>query len=108
MTMIRTALAAALFAGSIAATPAIASGPPASRTVAYADLDLSRPRDVSRLRRRIASALETVCGSYATSESWAEREISRCRADAQARAAGELARLVNRSVQTADARSGGR
>jgi len=101
--MIRTALATALVAASLAATPAAAYGPPARQAVSYADLDLSRSADVARLHRRLAAALENVCGSYATSESWQESEIARCRAGARAEADAQLARLTGRAVQVAAA-----
>ncbi|HEV2818387.1 MAG TPA: UrcA family protein [Allosphingosinicella sp.] len=101
--MIRTALSAALFAAAIAAAPASAFAPPSSQPVSYAGLDLSRPADAARLRRRIAAALENVCGSYATSESWEEREIARCRAGARAAADAQLAGLTGRAVQVAAA-----
>jgi UrcA family protein len=101
MTMTRTALFAALFAASIAGTPAAAFAPPASQSVSYADLDLSRPADAERLRHRIAAAFEQVCGSYATSESWEAGEIARCRAAARAQADTQLARLAGRNIQVA-------
>jgi len=100
--MTKFTLAAAL-AASIAAAPAVAYQPPARQAVSYADLDLSRPADVARLRQRLADAYENVCGSYATSESWQEREIARCRAGAQAGADAQLARLAGTGVQVAAA-----
>ena len=100
--MIKYTLAAAL-AASLAAAPAAAFGPPASQAVSYADLDLSRPADLARLRMRIARALENVCGSYATSESWDEHDITRCRAAARTQADAQLARLANRAIQVAQA-----
>jgi UrcA family protein len=102
MTMTRSTLAAAL-AASLAAAPAAAYAPPERQAVSYADLDLSRPADVARLHRRLADALENVCGSYATAESWAEHEIARCRAEARTRADAQLARLTGRAVQVAAA-----
>jgi UrcA family protein len=100
MIMTRTALIAAA-AAMLATMPALAQAAPAGRTVGYADLDLSRPSDVARLRARIAGALESVCGSYATSESWQEREIARCRAEARTQADAQLARHTSRTVQIA-------
>ncbi len=100
--MTKFALAAAL-AASLAAAPAVAYAPPTRQAVSYADLDLSRPADVARLRQRLADALENVCGSYATSESWQEREIARCRAGARAEADAQLARLAGGTVQVAAA-----
>jgi len=98
-------LIAALVAGGLAA-PAAALAPPAQRTVSYADLDLTRGGDVARLRRRIAGAIEEVCGGYAAAESWAEPEISRCRAEARNRAEGQLAAILERRVRLASAGSG--
>lgn len=104
--MTKFALAAALAAAGVASAPAAAFEPAASQAVGYSDLDLSRPADVARLRQRIGAALEAACGSFATSESWAEREIARCRSGARARAEAQLARLVDRNVQVARAASG--
>ena len=104
--MTKFALAAARAAGCAAMTPAAAFAPAAGQAVGYADLDLSHPAGVARLRQRIAAALEDVCGSYAASEPWAEREIARCRAGAQARADAQLARLVERNVELARAGTG--
>jgi len=100
--MTKFALAAAL-AASLAAAPALAYAPPTRQAVSYADLDLSRPADVARLRQRLADALENVCGSYATSESWQEHEIARCRAGARVEADAQLARLAGGAVQVAAA-----
>ena len=100
--MTKFALAAAL-AASLAAAPAAAYAPPARQSVSYADLDLSRPADAARLRQRLADALENVCGSYATSESWQQREIARCRAGARAEADAQLARLTGAAIQVAAA-----
>jgi len=93
----------ALAAAFAIAMPAAAHALPASQAVSYADLDLSRPADVARLRQRLADALENVCGSYATSESWQEREIARCRAGARAEADARLARLTGGAIQVAAA-----
>ena len=100
--MIRTPLTALLVAGVAVAAPASVFGAPAHRTaVAYADLDLSKPADVARLRRRIAAALDEVCGSYAAAESADDYGISRCRAAARAGAERQLASILGGSVQVA-------
>jgi UrcA family protein len=67
----------------------------AEKAIHYGDLDLSRPDDATTLRHRIARALETVCGSYATVEPSQTDTIDRCRADARQRADTELARVMN-------------
>ena len=105
--MTRIALIAALVAGC-AAIPAVpASAAPAGRmAVSYADLDLSRPSDRARLRRRIATAIDALCGSHATAESSADAEISRCRTEARAGAETQLASILGRAVQVAEANVG--
>jgi UrcA family protein len=102
--MTRTALVAAFFAGLAVTSPAAALAAPAGRVaVNYADLDLSRPADVARLRRRISAALDEVCDSHASAESAADDEISRCRAEGRAEAEEQLAHILNRAVQMAQA-----
>ncbi|MCJ2176968.1 UrcA family protein [Novosphingobium album (ex Hu et al. 2023)] len=55
-----------------------AAGP--FRRVNLADLDLSQPADVTRLRHRLAQAVEFVCGNYATTEQWQIEKVNNCRA----------------------------
>lgn len=70
----KTLIAAAALAAAWTGTPATAQ---ASRHIATADLDLSRPADVHRLDARIAAAARRVCadrsstlyGSYAAARS---------------------------------------
>jgi UrcA family protein len=64
-------------------------------TVAYGDLDLTNASDVARLRRRVAAATETVCGSYAQSSDAEAYEITRCRREVKTRVDQQLARLIN-------------
>jgi UrcA family protein len=96
--MYKPILVAALLA-SPNMMPASAHGPAgsadnrATQVVRYDDLDLSRRGDRARLDRRVAAAIETLCGSYATSFSFEEEEIARCRAAARANADVQLARL---------------
>lgn len=59
------------------ATPAFAQK---TASVRLDDLDLSRPGDVSLLNRRVASAKEAVCGSYAGARDGQEDRITQCRA----------------------------
>ncbi len=90
----------------LTAAPALASQPEsAARTVHYADLNLATPVGVKTLHRRIATALEAVCGSYAGTESAGMAneadEITRCRAAAQAKADVQVAAIVSRNVRLA-------
>ena len=89
-----------LAAASIALAPASAVAEPSgpSRSISYADLDLSRASDVTKLRRRIALAMESVCGSYATVEPYRADEITRCRAQAKAGVDQQLAQIAERQA----------
>lgn len=78
-----------------AAVPATAAEP-ASRTISYADLDLATAHGRATLDRRIAAAVEALCGSYAGAPGWAVPEIDRCRAAARTSAETQLAALARR------------
>lgn len=92
-------LAATTLALIAAAAPAQASDRPGeatrSQAVAYGDLDLSRPSDIAKLRRRVAAATEAVCGSYAQSSDSEGYEIKRCRREVKSRIEPQLARLID-------------
>ena len=94
-------LSAALAAVAIfAATPATTRE--LTATVRLSDLDLGNPRDAARLHRRLASAIERVCGSYATVEYYDDDSITRCRRAAQKDIAHQLpAELAPRNPQLA-------
>jgi UrcA family protein len=70
---------AALTGLALAATPAAAQ---TSRTVSLAGIDWSKPDHVKLVNRRIAQAVETVCGSYASVEQGESAAITRCRRQA--------------------------
>jgi UrcA family protein len=97
MTMRKTILFAALLA-AISAMPASAQAQ-ASRAVGYAGLDLATPAGRAALNRRIAAAVEAVCGSYAGAPSDEVREIDRCRAAARAGIETQLAALQSRNAR---------
>ena len=88
---------AALLA-AISAMPAMAQAP-ASRTVSYDGLDLATPAGRGALNRRIAAAVETVCGSYAGASSYEAREIDGCRAAARTGIETQLAALQSRNAR---------
>jgi UrcA family protein len=95
MTMRKTTIAAALVTGVLSLSlGAAARAREAQANVPYGDLDLSRPDDAVTLRYRIGRALEAVCGSYATAESWQAPEIDRCRAEAKAQVDAAFARIM--------------
>lgn len=78
-----------LVAIALASAPTLAMRPEStSRSVRYADLDLSSRAGIKALHRRIAAAVEAVCGSYEGTDTAAAaeeyRQITRCRATALA------------------------
>ena len=86
-------ITAAFFAAAAAALPARAESPVRRETVSLAGLDLASPADRARLDRRIAAAVETVCGSYAGASQSEQREIDGCRAAARTGIETQLAAL---------------
>ena len=63
---------------SIAATPAFAQE---SRSVHFADLDLSTSAGIATLDRRIEGAVRQVCGRYFPNSPASREEVLRCRRD---------------------------
>ena len=62
--------------------------------VSYADLDLGSVAGKRILGRRIAGAIEQVCGSFNNVSEWSEEDrIIHCRADARQSADRQLAEL---------------
>jgi UrcA family protein len=60
-------------------------------TIRITDLDMGNPPDAAKLRRRIALAMEQVCGSYATVERADEGIVTSCRRAARADLEHQLA-----------------
>ncbi|MBW8744166.1 MAG: UrcA family protein [Sphingomonas sp.] len=83
-------LSAALGAiGLLTGAPALAHD--SAVTVRVTDLNMSDPHDAAKLRHRIASAMEQVCGSYATVERADEDIVTSCRRAARAELEHQLA-----------------
>jgi UrcA family protein len=105
---IRTLVILAAFAG-LAGAPALASQPESTLIAVHsADLDLSTPAGVKTLHRRVARALEAVCGSYEGAntvgmEDEADR-ITKCRNGNRALVDSQVAALVSAHSQMAAAR----
>jgi UrcA family protein len=97
------AASSALLAASPAQAQASSDGAVGlpARAVSYADLDLTRPAGIARLRHRIANAIDVVCGSFAGVALWQEPPIRQCRRAAFARAEVQIARVLDRSVEFA-------
>ena len=93
-------IAATLFASPVA-IPAAAQTIASARSVAYADLNLDHAADRAQLDRRIAAAIEDVCGSYAGAASHEMREIDRCRQAARHGIETRIADLRTRRAQVA-------
>jgi UrcA family protein len=80
MTMRTTILiTAALFAAGSFAMPAQARTAARSQSVSTAGLDLGTAAGRASFQRRVAAAVETVCGSYAGTSAAEQDEIGRCR-----------------------------
>ena len=99
-------LAAATIA--LTAAPAFAAQPESgTRAVRYADLNLATASGAKTLHRRIASALEAVCGSYEGTDTVAGAEegraVAQCRAAALAEADRRLAAILSTTAQLASA-----
>jgi UrcA family protein len=100
MTMRKTILITATLFTAISAIPASAQGP-ATQSVSYAGLDLGTPAGRAALNRRVASAVEAVCGSYAGASGYETGEIDRCRAAARTGIETQLAALRSRGARLA-------
>lgn len=77
----------------VSAAPALAADPAPRATIRTADLDLGRASDVRKLDRRVASATEKVCGSYAQARDGEEERIAACRAEVARQLEPQLAAL---------------
>lgn len=100
----RTLIAAALVAAAPVAAfagshPLSGGGAEAAfkRDVYYADLDLANPAGVAALDRRIARAVEAVCGKADNRDTAAMSRVLACRADAFADAGRQVAELRNKA-----------
>lgn len=94
------ALCAVGFAtGLISTDPVSAFGnPDRSVRIDYSDLDLGKAKDVRKLERRVARALERVCGSYAMADEMAEiKRIDKCRAEARQGVEPQIASIRKRA-----------
>ena len=92
-------ITAALFAAA-AALPAQAETPARSQSVSTAGLDLGTANGRARFQRRVAGALEIVCGSYAGASAVEQDEIGRCRRAAWTGVETQLARRDARRDRT--------
>jgi len=63
------------------------------RIVRHADLDLATPGGRAKLDHRVALALESVCGSYANRSVEEQNKVARCRREASAKLAPQLAKI---------------
>ena len=99
------AAALALPAAARAQTPGGNAPDVEMRRVATRGLDLAQREDRSRLHRRVGAAIEQLCG-----EAWYEgldrrMLVDACRRNAALSAAPQIAALVRRDVQLAEARA---
>ena len=94
--MRNTILFTAFVLAAAVAFPAQAEMPARSESIGTAGLNLGTTAGRSRLRRRVAAAIETVCGSYAGTSFEEQDGIGRCRRDAWASVTIQLAVLQAR------------
>ena len=94
--MRKTILFTAAFLAASVTLPAQAQTASSQQAVSTAGLDLGRPADRARLQRRLADAVENVCGSYAATSADEQRVIGRCRRAAWAGVETQLAALASR------------
>ena len=105
--MRNTIILIAAFAAASSALPAQAQSAPRSQSVSTAGLDLGTPAGRGRFQRRVASAIESVCGSYAGASATEQNEIDRCRRGAWSSVETQLASQQARrtgAVQVASTR----
>ncbi len=95
--MIQHPIAAAAILAALP-IPAMAEQAPRTRTVHTADLDLSSTAGQRKLDRRIASATQAVCGSYAGAPEHALDGIKACRAAVAEQVRPALAAISPRRV----------
>lgn len=102
-------IAALLIGGTLLATSPVnaetiaAADGTMHQAVPHTDLDLATPSGRAKLNRRIALGLESVCGSYAQLTVDEQDEVTRCRRDAHAKLAPQLARILDADVTVASA-----
>ena len=89
--MRNTIILIAAFAAAASALPAQAQSTARSQSVSTAGLDLGTPAGRGRFQRRVAAAIETVCGSYAGASASEQGEIDRCRRSAWSSVETQLA-----------------
>ena len=98
MTYFKTFSCVCAFAVITSASPAMAAQQRSS-TVSYADLDLTRARDLQTLDRRIARTVERLCGSTAMAKSGFElTRINTCSQQAQNNADRQIAAIIDRKA----------
>ena len=77
----------------LAASLAIPAEAEEANHTAYVIVDKSARASKALMKHRIAAAVEEVCGSYSTVESWQVPEVDSCRREAWASVNRQLAEL---------------
>lgn len=96
-------IAATLIVVTTSAAGQAGAHPAPTRTVSTSDLDLATQAGQVALKRRVATAIERVCGSYAAASQERMEAIRQCRAEAMLRIRPRLIALENRDRQVARA-----
>ncbi len=96
MTYFKTFSCLCACASILSASPAMAAQQ-LSKTISYADLDLTRTRDLQVLDRRVERMVERLCGSTAMAKSGFElARINACAQQAQNNADRQIAAIIDR------------
>ncbi len=82
---------------ALAATPLQAE--PRSAVVTVTGAELSSPEGMKRFHKRIAAALEEVCGSYATIETYQVPQLDECWRKARSNIETRVASLKGKEIR---------
>ncbi|WP_157218327.1 UrcA family protein [Flavisphingomonas formosensis] len=94
--IISAAAVAAAFVCSATIAPAMAQDVP-TRTVSFADLDLSQAGGQAELRHRIHRAALDMCGNLDVRDLTMTREVTRCRTEASRSADSQFATIISKA-----------
>ncbi|WOK35837.1 UrcA family protein [Sphingomonas sp. C3-2] len=101
----KTMLALFALGSALCVSPAIAQTlgyGPQTRTVHYADLDLSTAKGRATLDRRLEMAVADACGMASSSDLAAQNKVHQCQTETLARVSTERDRIIAMAVSGTD------
>ena len=99
--MIRIFASALIATTMLSAAPASADDAPVSKAVSYGDLNLASSAGLKSLQFRVNAAIHSVCGDPDQRDLTAMALSERCRVQARASSATQIAAVVSGQRQTA-------